>query len=69
MNLYGMPYVICWNASGLIGPFIVANDIYSKVRITVGVIEEEAIKQSSGKPHPQIITFDQDIIQYQYLYM
>ena len=36
-----MPYVMCWNASGLIGPVIVANDIYGKVRIPVGVFEEE----------------------------
>ena len=32
---------MCWNWSGLIGPVIVANDIYGKVRITVGVFEEE----------------------------
>jgi hypothetical protein len=48
---------MCWNASGLIGAAFVANDIYSKVRITVGVIEEDTNKQSSGKPHPQLITF------------
>ena len=55
MNLYGMPYIICWNASGMIGHVIVANDLYSKVRITLGVIEtEEGIKQSSGKPHLRI---------------
>jgi hypothetical protein len=48
---------MCWNASWLIGTPFVANDIYSKVRLTVGVIEEDTNKQPSGKPHPQIITF------------
>jgi hypothetical protein len=35
---------MCWNAFGLIGPAFVANDIYSKVRVTVGVITEDTIK-------------------------
>ena len=56
-----MPYVACWNASELNGPVFVANDIYSKLRITVGVTEEETSKQSSGKPHLQIITFEHGI--------